>query len=346
MRGAARHIPVSGTFELTPRCDFSCEMCYIRMSPAEQAAVGRELSTERWLALGKDAAAAGMIFLLLTGGEPMLRVDFCELYTGLVKMGLRMSVNTNASLVDAKVAECLAAYLPEAVNITVYGMSDETYRAVCGVPDGYSRMREGVERLRRAGVPMVFNTTFTRHNAADMEAVVDLAKSMEIPVRTAGFIFPPVRCGKEAECEWVLTPYEQGRLCARFDGLTLNADDRARRLDIFDECRSDERVSEGSGARSGCMAGRGAFWITWDGKMLPCGMLPQLSADLGKVSFSEAWERMRDMSALITIPDECKTCPRGRVCPVCGAVVSSLASGTEPPRRLCEFVSSMIEAST
>ncbi len=345
MRGAEKHIPVSGTFELTPRCDFSCEMCYIRMSSSEQQIAGRELSTEQWLSLGREAVGEGMIYLLLTGGEPTMRADFCELYTRLVKMGLMISVNTNASLIDAKVAECFEAYLPEAVNITVYGMSNETYRTVCGVPDGYSRMREGVERLRRAGVPMVFNTTFTRHNAADMEAVVDFAKSHGIPIRTAGFIFPPVRCGKEGECEWILSPREQGELCAGFDKLTLNDEDRNRREEIFDECRTEEHVAHGCGARSGCMAGRGAFWITWDGKMLPCGMLPQLSADLGKLSFSEAWERMRDMSKRVTIPDECKSCPRGRVCPVCGAVVSSLGNVAEPPRRLCEFVSAMIDSS-
>lgn len=353
MRGAANHIPVSGTFELTPRCDFSCEMCYIHMSPAEQQTAGIELTTEQWLTLGRDAVGAGMIYLLLTGGEPMIRADFCELYTSLAKMGLMVSVNTNASLIDGKVADCFKAYLPEAVNITIYGMSDETYRAVCGVPDGYSRMREGVERLRRAGVPMVFNTTFTRHNADDMEAIIEFAKSQGVAVRTAGFIFPPVRCAKDSECGGILSPEEQGRLCARFDRLTLDDDDRARRVRIFDECRDAVSAAEGQGARGGCMAGRGAFWITWDGRMLPCGMLPGLSADLFcggndldiRTGFAEAWERMRELSGRVTVPAECLECPRGRVCPVCGAVVESLRHEGVPPRRLCRFVSSMIDAS-
>ena len=51
-KAAINHIPVSGTFELTPRCNLSCEMCYIRMSATEEAAIGQELTADEWLSLG------------------------------------------------------------------------------------------------------------------------------------------------------------------------------------------------------------------------------------------------------------------------------------------------------
>ena len=79
-RGTIEHIPVSGTFELTPRCNLNCKMCYIHMSEKEQCAAGKELTTKQWIDIGEQAVSQGMVYLLLTGGEPLIRPDFSEIY--------------------------------------------------------------------------------------------------------------------------------------------------------------------------------------------------------------------------------------------------------------------------
>lgn len=68
--------PICGTFELLPICNMDCKMCYIRMSPNEMYRQGTLLSVNDWLRIGKEAAANGCMFLLLTGGEPLLYPDF------------------------------------------------------------------------------------------------------------------------------------------------------------------------------------------------------------------------------------------------------------------------------
>ena len=65
-KGIEKGIPVSGTFELTSRCNFRCEMCYVHGENCKS----KELSAEEWIALGECAKDAGTVFLLLTGGEP------------------------------------------------------------------------------------------------------------------------------------------------------------------------------------------------------------------------------------------------------------------------------------
>ena len=125
-KGAAKRIPVSGTFELTSRCNLDCKMCYVHMSKAEQDKIGRELTAEQWIDLGRQAVDAGMIYLLLTGGEPLLRPDFQEIYTALIQMGLMMTINTNATLMTPQIIELFKKHRPEKVNVTLYGMSDET----------------------------------------------------------------------------------------------------------------------------------------------------------------------------------------------------------------------------
>ena len=80
LKCAQAGIPVSGTFELTPRCNLACRMCYIRLTPEQMAPIGRERSAKEWLDIAQQAKDAGMTFLLLTGGEPTLRADFLEIY--------------------------------------------------------------------------------------------------------------------------------------------------------------------------------------------------------------------------------------------------------------------------
>lgn len=64
--------PIHGSFELTPRCNLNCKMCYIRMSEKEMCSAGREWTANQWIDFGKVCRDKGMLFLLLTGGEPFL----------------------------------------------------------------------------------------------------------------------------------------------------------------------------------------------------------------------------------------------------------------------------------
>ena len=68
-RAGEKGIPLGGNFELTPRCNMNCKMCYIRMSEQEMAHIGRERTVDEWLDIAKQAKDAGMLFLMLTGGE-------------------------------------------------------------------------------------------------------------------------------------------------------------------------------------------------------------------------------------------------------------------------------------
>lgn len=82
-------IPLSGTFELTPMCNFSCRMCYIRKTAEQVRNSKRPMRTlDQWLSLAEEARDAGMLYLLLTGGEPMIWPGFWELYEELSQMGL------------------------------------------------------------------------------------------------------------------------------------------------------------------------------------------------------------------------------------------------------------------
>lgn len=347
-KGAAKHIPVSGTFELTPRCNLNCEMCYIHMTPSEESKVGKELSTEEWIHLGRQAVDAGMMYLLLTGGEPLLRKDFCTIYKTLAGMGLMISVNTNATLVTEEIVDCFSAYLPEKVNITLYGSSSDTYRRVCGVESGYEHTVRGIQMLKAAEVPVSINTTFTRHNAKDMEAIVSFAKEESIPIRMTSYLFPPVRSVREFSSSCFLSPEVYGQLGAHFDFLTMNEEQKERHFSVLQAVldRRETASKNEENRASSCMAGRGAFWITWDGHMLPCGMLPSLGTNLREESFLECWSKMENLMQCVMLPKKCSGCSEKLICPVCAAVTYNIPGAPHTvPGELCRYIKSYLLSS-
>lgn len=188
-RACANGIPLAGTFELTPRCNFNCRMCYVHLTPEEQRRRGAELTADAWLAIAEQARSQGMLFLLLTGGEPLIRADFRYLLTELKKMGLMVSINSNASLIDDDWLDFFRHEPPFRFNITLYGGSEETYERLCGRPM-FGRVTENIRALRQLGIGVKLNASMTPYNVADMEAMQYSSLPLVTPriSRTQSFI--------------------------------------------------------------------------------------------------------------------------------------------------------------
>ena len=122
-----KRIPKNGTFELTVRFNLHCKMCLFRHDDKENPELmAKELTAEQWIDMARQAAEAGTMSLLITGGEPMLRPDFCEIWEGIYKQGFVMELYTNATLVSEQVIETLRKFPPHIIGVTIYGASPET----------------------------------------------------------------------------------------------------------------------------------------------------------------------------------------------------------------------------
>lgn len=95
-----KKVPLYGVLELLPLCNLNCDMCYVRMSREEMEQVGRLRTMEEWTKTAEDMMKAGTLFVLLTGGEPLLYPHFRELYQKLRELGMIITINTNGTLID------------------------------------------------------------------------------------------------------------------------------------------------------------------------------------------------------------------------------------------------------
>lgn len=311
-------VPLSGAFELTSRCPLDCKMCYIHRKENDCEAIKQEKSTEWWLKLAEEAKNAGMFMLLLTGGEPLLRGDFEEIYLGAKKMGLLVSVNTNGLLIDDAKVKFFTDNPPQKLNITLYGASKETYRELCGNGEAYEKVLAAIIKLKQAGVNVKINFTATQYNRHDAAKIYELSKKLEISVMPVSYMFPPVRVGGKAER---LSPEEAAKVQFECKMLGMGAEKlkkhiitkaNAVRVGKIGEC------SDANGERIPCRAGSSTFWVTWDGKMSPCGMMTKPMFEIN--SFDEAWENIKKSRQSIILPLKCKNCELRNFCDMCAAV--------------------------
>lgn len=95
-----KRVPLSFNLEVTARCNLSCRHCYINLLAADREAQAKELTVPQIMAIARQAVDMGAVWCLVTGGEPLLRADFAEIYMGLKRLGLLVSVFTNATLLN------------------------------------------------------------------------------------------------------------------------------------------------------------------------------------------------------------------------------------------------------
>ena len=106
--------------ELTERWDNNCIHCYINLPADDVAAKEKELSTSEVKGILEEAASLGCLTVRFTGGEPLLREDFEEIYVFTRKLGLKVLLFTSATLITPEVAQLLARIPPlKKIEVTV-----------------------------------------------------------------------------------------------------------------------------------------------------------------------------------------------------------------------------------
>lgn len=346
-KAGRERIPLTGSFELLPACNLSCKMCYVRKSWKEVEAEGGLLPAEFWLQLADEAMKEGLLYPLLTGGEPFLREDFQEILDGLLKRGLQVSINTNGTLIDEKMARWLNEHRTLRLNLTLYGASAESYQKLCGNGAAFEKVQKAVQYLKKYNLPVKFNTSITKYNVNDLEAMMSYAKSVESPIEVAAYMFPPVRRDASMIGENDrLSPEEAGYIKVRSDYLQKDADwflAQVKRYQYFQPLTEQiiKEAERGEGKEISCRAGRCAFWVDWKGNMANCGMYAATGVDMKKIGFQQAWKEIVEKTNRVIYSPVCSNCPNHWLCHACIAMVYN-ESGSQNGRP--EYICQMTEA--
>lgn len=304
-------IPINGSFEITLRCNLRCEHCYIPFSQ-RRAPVKSELSLSEFERIFGELADAGTLWLLLTGGEPLLRQDFQEIYRTARKTGFILTLFTNGTLLDERTADFLAEYPPFTTEISLYGATQATYEAVTGIPGSYARCRRGIELLQARGLPLKLKSVLMTINQHELPAMQQLAQELGLkfgfdPVLNAGID------GSDYPLQYRLSPEQI---------LQVEALDPDRAREWPKQYRDLKERSVDPSHIYICGAGKTSFHIDAFGKLCMCISARTPNYDLRQGSFRQGWDEfVKGMLALEYSPTfSCAGCELRAICPQCPAL--------------------------
>lgn len=309
-KAIGERIPLSGTLDLTHRCNLNCIHCYLGDKAAARRRRAMELSAERWCTLMDELADAGCLYLLLSGGEPLLRADFHTIYAHAKKRGMLVSVFSNGTTVDRDHAALFRDLPPEAVEISLYGASETSYERITGQRDAFFRCLKGIEALLAANVRVRLKTVLMNQNRRDLPDLRRLAEAFGVDFRFDAAIFS----GLDGQ------PLPQGIRIDPRDAVALEMEDdrRRRQWRRYHERMQGEPVSD---LLYRCGAGETNFYVDPYGFLTPCLMVPEPRYDLRSGPFAEGWygiiAKIRDQRADAGFV--CKNCEKRHLCEVCPA---------------------------
>ena len=336
-KAAAAQRPVNGTLELLPLCNMNCAMCYIRRDRSEVERGGGLRTVEEWIGLGEEMKKAGVLFLLLTGGEPLLFPDFQRLYLELKRMGMVLTINTNGTLLDEKWADFFGREKPRRINITLYGADERAYEELCHYPGGFERTMRGIRLLKERGVDVKINGSVTKENCKDIERIYQIGRELEIPVHMDTYMLPGIR-------ERGLAIEQQSRLApeaaAATELETVKTELGEEQFPFYVQ-RKIAQIENGPDIYPEgmtCMAGSCSFSVNWQGEMRPCVTIEEPSVPVFEIGFDAAWEKMTGGAKKFRLHTKCVKC---RLRPVCKTCVASawLETGIYDglPEYLCRY---------
>jgi len=289
-------------WELTYRCNQRCSHCYLDTLPPS-ARVPDELTTAECLDVLDQLAAAGALNLTLSGGEALLRPDFFTIARQARARHFLLRLFTNGTLIDAPLADAIAALHPYAVEISLYGADAVTHEGITGCPHSFHRTIHAFRLLRQRGVRTVLKTPLMRENVRQFRALESLAQEL-------GAIF---------RYNIIITPKDSGDRAPLRHRLTK--DDL---LWFFRQVPPDPTVwreQRSSPEQGTCAIGSNALVIDPYGNVFPCVQMRLKAGNLRHqpllTIWREApiWQELRSLT-LSRLP-ACRNCPLHNLCVRC-----------------------------
>ena len=312
-----RRIPLSGSLEITSRCNLKCVHCYL--GPRGKRHGHADIGAGKIMGIVDEITDAGCLYMLFTGGEPLLRDDFPQIYRYAKEKGLLVTVFTNGTLVTDKIAGMFRELPPQDVEISLYGATAPTYERITGIPGSYDKCMNGIKLLVDNKIRFRLKTILMTLNSHELIEMQNIARGFGAPFRFDAAICPSLG-GDKTPLDLRVSPEEVVEK-------EFADDERVRQWKtFFNESKENILTDE----LYGCSAGVTGFHIDSTGNLHPCLMVLDVWYDLSETRFLEAWkDMMPQMKEKKTEPDlPCRGCEKINLCGYCPAFFS-LENGAE-----------------
>jgi len=297
-----KRIPIHANLELTHKCNFKCIHCYqTPMKDSKQ----KELSLNEWKTIIDILKKKGTIFLTLIGGEVTLNENFIKIYEYAYKKNFKISIDTNGSFINNEIIESISLLKPLSVEITLYGISNDTYKKFTGVCNGWDIVKKNIVDIVNKGIKVKLKTVGNIINEKEIVQMKQFSDRLGV-----GFKFySKINCytdGNASPKRLQLSPCEILSIMNRL-GITNEYINYIKNSDFY----SDNDIKR-------CSAGLNKCYIDPYGCMFLCNGYQESKFSINKYGFDYCWEQMAvERQNNVEISTICGTCENRMICGMC-----------------------------
>lgn len=315
--------PFLVSWNLTKRCNLRCGHCYLDSSEIDGSSDISTIDAKK--TIDQIASVNPNALLIMTGGEPLLRDDLFALIGYADGKGLIVVVGTNGTLLDDSAAKNLLKSGVKGVGISIDSIAPDYHDSFRGIKGAWGKTVNGMEVLKRHGLPFQTQFTVTKANKQEFEDVILFSVNSGAKAVNVFFLV----CTGRGENLTDLSPEEYEETLAEIFELSQKYSDK---IMVRPRCaphilRIAAERDPGSnllkGQTSGCVAGRGYLRISPDGFVTPCPYMPASdnSTNIREKNLKDIWEQDRVFSSLRNprYKGKCKDCEYESLCGGCRA---------------------------
>jgi len=313
-------LPLEGSINLTYRCNNNCRHCWLKI-PSDSLEKKAELNFTEIRRIVDESRKMGCRCWSISGGEPMVRPDFSEVFDYLTGNSHSYFINTNGTLITPKIAKVLKR--KGVKMVALYGATKDVHDHITRNPGSFEATMRGFRYLKETGVGFMVQLIPMKDNYHQFKEMVRLAESLSKHYRIgAAWLYLCASGDKKRNAEIMrqrLPPKEVVEL----DKPDLSYEDWMEK-----ENSGCHNINGNGYLFSSCISSRRNFHIDPYGKMTFCCFIkdPALHYDLRRGSFKEAWnEFIPSLSNKIKVIEDhknnCGSCGYKndcRICPVYG----------------------------
>jgi AdoMet-dependent heme synthase len=281
-------------WETTRRCHLQCQHC--RGAARDEKYEGELTEEEAKLVIDAIASFARPI-LILTGGEPMLRTDIYDIARYATDRSIRVVMSPCGRLINKESSALIKKSGIQRISISLDGSNAKTHDAFRGVPGAFNAALNGIKHLREAGIEFQINTTVTKLNRDELEAILDLATNLGAIAFNPFFLVPTGRGAAIAAFELSPVEYEKALAWVYEKSRSESIEVRptcaphfnriaSKRRDGLSNEKKQEQAHGHQAVSRGCLGGAEFIFISHRGKVQPCGFLDIECGDLRASDFN------------------------------------------------------------
>ncbi|MFH1201778.1 MAG: radical SAM protein [Candidatus Omnitrophota bacterium] len=322
-------------FELTFGCGLHCNYCYCDCYNKPRY-LKKELTTGQVKSLLDKVRDYGIIWLCFTGGDPLTRKDFLEIYSYAKDKGFIITIFTNGFSMTREIADYLAKSPPFVIEITLNAITKNVYEQITQVRGSFKKAIEGIKMIKKRNIPLKIKTMVINENLGQMPKVKRFIRNLGIKFRPSPYIH--ARLNQElTPCDLRIKPEEvfslDGRKKLRDEDCEKLTDGTGRRL-------YDKNPRPNTKLFRCAIGGGDGISIDPYGNIFPCSCIRKPKINLLKEEVKEAQKQILDWVWIqrSSSNGRCSSCSLRKMCFSCpGRAYLETGSLEKPVEWFCEL---------